>query len=192
MFSDTTVCGICLDEVGLQSLHVLHKCNCSFWRDVSDQLTKKQYTRANRVVCLQCLSKYFQFMIDNGHLYIYCPSFRCMHNNQIESQEIVTLISPAHNAKYQVLLNNKVINEYLAQNDSKIRCPFCDQIFDVNVQPKIDSSDEDTCSVALREEKAPSPAVKCPNCLEEFCATCHHRLTNSEQIHAHNCAELHE
>lgn len=80
-----------------------------------------------------------------------------MHNNEISSQEISELISPAHNDKFQVMLNNKVMNEYLAKNQSKIRCPFCDQIFDVNVQAS------EANSAVISSEPAPKPSVKCPN-----------------------------
>ncbi len=84
-------------------------------------------------IFLQCLCKYFQFMIDNGHLHIFCPSHRCMANSQIEAEEVADLVSVAHQAKYQVMRDNKVLNEYLAANQSKVRCPFCDSIFDVHV-----------------------------------------------------------
>lgn len=33
--NSATVCGICLDEFALESLHVLKKCQCAFCRDVS-------------------------------------------------------------------------------------------------------------------------------------------------------------
>ena len=114
-----------------------------------------------------------------------------MHNNLIDSKEIESLISPAHNAKYQVLLNNKVMNEYLEQNQSKIRCPFCDQIFDVNVQPKDAASDELSPRPSTADNLAAvNPSVKCPNCLESFCATCHIRMGDLDEIHI--CEDLSE
>lgn len=75
-----------------------------------------------------------------------------MLNNSISSGQICELISSEHNKKYQVLTNNKVLNEMLAQNQSKIRCPFCDQIFDVNVQDKVE---DDSGTI--------NGGVKCPN-----------------------------
>lgn len=92
-------------------------------------------------------------MIDNGHFRIYCPSFKCMLNNVITKQEISAFISSEHNQKFQVLLSNKVLNECLEQDQSKIRCPFCDQVFEVNVQ---ESSEEITPTMPIQ-------AVKCPN-----------------------------
>lgn len=210
--NSATVCGICLDEFALESLHVLKKCQCAFCRD--------------------CLCKYFQFMIDNGHLHIFCPSHRCMANSQIEAEEVADLVSVAHQAKYQVMRDNKVLNEYLAANQSKVRCPFCDSIFDVHVvapakkekrlqrrssEAEVIDVEEDDEEVMITEETktisntisqeeenssaaqsstseaetaAAKKAVRCPNCLEAFCATCHIRLETLEG--GHNCADLNE
>ncbi|KAI2806160.1 hypothetical protein BLOT_005171 [Blomia tropicalis] len=178
--SDPHVCGICLDEMDTDSMHILTKCRCSF--------------------CRNCLCKYFQFMIDNGHLRIYCPSFKCMLGNEVDQQEIESLISKSHHEKYQVLLNNKVRDEYLSKNQSKIRCPFCDQIFDVNVEQRGDNStnnnNPDTSETEtipiLSKKEIPSSAVKCPNCLESFCANCHLRLINTTIPTGHNCNDLND
>lgn len=123
----------------------------------------------------KCLVKYFQFMIDNGHLRIYCPSFKCcMLNTTIETEEICSLISVEHQQKYKVLLNNKVNNEdnLQLQNGSKIRCPFCDHIFDVNIESP--SSDTQMITIDSPEALVSSPttstagkekllALQCPN-----------------------------
>lgn len=54
------------------------------------------------------------------------------------------------------MLDNKVLNEYLAANQSKVRCPFCDQIFDVNVilqtTKKVEDKAEDKVELEVEEE----------------------------------------
>lgn len=110
-------------------------------------------------------------MIDNGHLRICCPSFKCcILSTTIDREEIFSLISVEHQQKYRVLLNNKVSNEdrLQLQNGSKARCPFCDHIFDVNIEsPSADSQvvtieapSSPTTSTTDSEKKL---ALQCPN-----------------------------
>ncbi|XP_075586761.1 putative E3 ubiquitin-protein ligase RNF144A-A isoform X2 [Dermatophagoides farinae] len=113
-------CGICLDELQADQMYSMTFCSCTF--------------------CIQCLDRYFQFMIDNGHFRIYCPSYKCLRKQSISIDEINDIITNEYyRQKIQTLFTkNKCLqingdnNSAIINNNNQLQCPFCEQIFDNN------------------------------------------------------------